>query len=76
MSKDVIVAYPDDTLSSVFDKLTDNRIECMPVVDIDNPTKVIGFVTFRIIEDRYETAMTKLHSQQSLTIEELISDDI
>ena len=76
MSKDVIVAYPDDTLSSVFDKLTDNRIECMPVVDIDNPTKVIGFVTFRDIENRYETAMTKLHSQQSLTIEELISDDI
>ena len=76
MSKDVIVAYPGDTLSSAFDKLTDNRIECMPVVDIDNPTKVIGFVTFRDIENRYETAMTKLHSQQSLTIEELISDDI
>lgn len=76
MSKDVIVAYPDDTLSSAFDKLTDNRIECMPVVDVDNPTKMIGFVTFRDIENRYETAMTKLHSQQSLTIKELINDDI
>ena len=76
MSKDVIVAYPDDTLSSAFDKLTDNRIECMPVVDVDNPTKMIGFVTFRDIENRYETAMTKLHSQQSLTIKELIDDDI
>ena len=76
MSKDVIVAYPDDTLSAAFDKLTDNRIECMPVVDINNPAKMLGFVTFRDIENRYETAMTKLHSQQSLTIEELISDDI
>ncbi len=76
MSKDVIVAYPDDTLSSAFDKLTDNRIECMPVVDIDNPTKMLGFVTFRDIENRYETAMTKLHSQRSLTIEELIDNDI
>jgi hypothetical protein len=48
----------------------------MPVVDIDNPTKMIGFVTFRDIENRYETAMTKLHSQQSLIIKELIDDDI
>jgi len=75
MTKDVIIAFPDETLSQAFDRLTDNGIECMPVVDRENKTRVIGVIRFRDIENRYETVLTKLHSQRELTMEE-IEDDI
>ena len=58
-----------------FDRLTDNGIECMPVVDKENRTQVVGIIRFRDIENRYETALTKLQSQRELTMEE-IEDDI
>ena len=75
MTKDVVTVNEDDALNTVFDKLTDHHIECMPVVDKDNNCKVVGLITFRDIEDSYETALTKLQSRKSYTIEE-IEDDL
>ena len=75
MTKDVIVAFPEETLNQAFDRLTENGIECMPVVNKEKRTQVVGIIRFRDIENRYETALTKLQSQRDLTMEE-IEDDI
>ncbi len=75
MTKDVIISFPDETLNQAFDRLTENGIECMPVVDKEKRTQVVGVIRFRDIENRYETALTKLQSQRELTMEE-IEDDI
>ncbi|NPD88776.1 MAG: chloride channel protein [Asgard group archaeon] len=75
MTKDVIMAYPEETLTTAFDKLTKFRIESMPVVERENNKVILGIISFRDIENRYETALTKLQSRRELTIEE-IEDDI
>jgi len=75
MTSEVIVAYPDETLTAVFDRLTTHRIECLPVVDRTEQKTIVGFLTFRDIEARYESELTRLHSKRSLTIEELESDE-
>ena len=75
MTKEVVVAYPDETLTTAFDKLTEFRIECMPVVESETNKIILGIITFRDIENRYETALTKLQSMREFTIEE-IEDDI
>jgi CIC family chloride channel protein len=75
MTKDVITIYPDETLATAFDRLTEFRIESMPVVERENSRKILGVVSFRDIENRYETALTKLQSKREFTIEE-IEDDV
>ncbi len=75
MTKDVITAYPDETLSVAFDKLTEYNIECMPVVEREIKTKILGTITFRDIEKHYEATLTKIQSRRQFTIEE-IEDDI
>ena len=75
MTSEVIVAYPDETLTAVFDRLTTHRIECLPVVDRTDQKTIVGFLTFRDIEARYESELTRIHSKRSLTIEELESDE-
>ncbi len=71
MTADVITAFPDETLTTIFDRLTTFRIECLPVVDRENQKKILGFLSFRDIESRYESELTKIHSRRSITIEEL-----
>jgi len=75
MTKEVITVHPNETLSVAFDRLTQFRIESMPVVEKENNKVILGVISFRDIENRYETALTKLHSKREFTIEE-IEDDI
>ena len=75
MTKDLIVVYPNESLRVAFDRLTTYRIENLPVVDKSNPTRIVGILSFRDIENRYETEITKLQLKRKLTIEEL-EDDI
>ena len=75
MTRDVITAYPDESLSTAFDRLTEYNIECMPVVERENNTKILGTISFRDIEKHYEAELTKIQSKRQFTIEE-IEDDI
>ena len=75
MTSDVITAFPDETLTVVFDKLTSFRVECLPVVDRANQKTIVGLISFRDIETRYESELTRIHSKRSLTIEELESEE-
>jgi len=74
MSRNLIIAYPDETLREAFDKLTTNRIECLPVVNQDETSKILGIVSYSDIETRYEAEVTKLQLKRKLTIEELEND--
>jgi CIC family chloride channel protein len=75
MTAEVITAFDDETLTVVFDRLTSFRIECLPVVERKNPKKIIGLISFRDIETRYESELTRIHSKRSLTIEDLESEE-
>jgi CBS domain-containing protein len=78
MTRDLIVVHPKETLRNAFDRLTTYKIECLPVVDEDKPTKLLGILSYYDIESRYETEVTKMQLKRKLTIEELeddISDD-
>ncbi|OLS32614.1 MAG: hypothetical protein HeimAB125_07170 [Candidatus Heimdallarchaeota archaeon AB_125] len=51
------------------------RVECLPVVDRADQKTIMGLISFRDIETRYESELTKIHSKRSLTIEELDSEE-
>ena len=74
MTKEVITAFPDESLSLIFDRLTTYSIECLPVIEREQPQRILGILSFRDIESRYETALTKIHSKRKLTIEEIEDD--
>ena len=51
MTTKLIVAKPEDSLEAALMKLLDRKIGRLPVVDHDDPTKLIGLVTkFDIIK--------------------------
>ncbi|TFG09638.1 CBS domain-containing protein [Candidatus Heimdallarchaeota archaeon] len=74
MTRNLIVAYPEETLRNAFDKLTTNKIECLPVVKREKVTEILGILSYRDIESRYETEVTKMQLKRRLTIEELEND--
>ncbi len=45
MKRKVVVARPDDTLESALKKLVDRSVGRLPVVDKDDPTKLVGIIT-------------------------------
>jgi CIC family chloride channel protein len=50
MSRKVIVAKPDDTLENALQKIVDRNVGRLPVVDKDDPTRLVGLIsTFDIV---------------------------
>ncbi|MCL7414448.1 MAG: chloride channel protein [ANME-2 cluster archaeon] len=45
MTRSLVVTYEDETLESALRKLLDNKIGRLPVVDRNNPTRMIGMLT-------------------------------
>lgn len=45
MTADVVVALPDETVHRVLDRMVDRGIGNMPVVDPDDPTELVGWMT-------------------------------
>ncbi len=74
MTRDLIIAIPEDSVRDAFDRLTTNNIEYLPVVKEVNSTKILGILSFRSIEARYELELTELKLKRKLTIEELEDD--
>ncbi|RLI19512.1 chloride channel protein, partial [Candidatus Bathyarchaeota archaeon] len=60
LSKKLIVAYPDESVQSALDKMYKNDVGRLPVVDRNNPTRVVGIITRSDIIRAYETATSKL----------------
>ncbi|NPA39087.1 MAG: chloride channel protein [Thermodesulfobacteria bacterium] len=56
----VITIYPDDTLEKAMEKMRFHNIERLPVVDPNNPKKLVGFLSQRDIWAAYNKALLKI----------------
>lgn len=74
MTRDVIVAYLNETLATVFDKLTDHRIENLPVLASKEQLKVIGVISFIDVESYYEKAMIEIRKDEKVSVEDMLND--
>jgi len=54
--KEVIVAYPDEKMKQVMDRLYQNNVGRLPVVERKNPKKLLGIVTRTDAISAYEMA--------------------
>ncbi len=59
MTKNLIVTYPDETLQKALEKLHRNDIGRLPVVEKDNPEKLVGIITRSDILRALEIAVLK-----------------
>ncbi len=57
--KEVIVAYPDENMKQVMDRLYQNNIGRLPVVERTDPKKLLGMVTRTDAISAYEMAAEK-----------------
>jgi CIC family chloride channel protein len=57
MSKDIIVCYPDESLRTALEKIGEEDIGRIPVVERDNPRHLIGLITRRSIIVVYNQAL-------------------
>jgi len=55
----VFTIYPDDTLEEAMEKMRFHNIERLPVVDPNNPKKLVGFLSQRDIWAAYNKALLK-----------------
>ena len=60
LSKKLIVAYPDESVQSALDKMYENDVGRLPVVDKNNPTHVVGIITRSDTIRAYEMAVSRL----------------
>ncbi|MFW9851691.1 MAG: chloride channel protein [Candidatus Thorarchaeota archaeon] len=74
MTKDLICVYPNEKLSSAFDKLTEYRIEYLPVVEPSNQKKILGVISFIDIENFYEEELIKIKQKNKVTIEDILNE--
>jgi CIC family chloride channel protein len=44
-SKDLVVAYPDETMHSALDRMHERDIGRLPVVDRNDPTRILGIIS-------------------------------
>lgn len=57
---DIITVTPDEDLNNALRKFTLKNLEELPVVDPENPQKVIGMVSRRDLINAYNNAMSKV----------------
>lgn len=57
MSRNVIVAQPDESLYAAFMKMVGNEIGRLPVVELSNPEKLVGIITRVDIGNLYDSEL-------------------
>jgi CIC family chloride channel protein len=55
-SKDIVVAYPDETVHSALDKMHTRHVGRLPVVDRNNPTRILGIISRHDLVRAHEIA--------------------
>ncbi len=61
-SKELVVVHPDQTLHTAFTKMLANNIGRLPVVDRDDPTRVVGYLGRAAIL----SARIRLHEEEDI----------
>jgi H+/Cl- antiporter ClcA/predicted transcriptional regulator len=61
MVRDPVVAYADETLREIAYRMADRHVSCMPVVDHDEPHRVVGLLP---VEALLEGRLRDLHEER------------
>ncbi|HEX5371084.1 MAG TPA: chloride channel protein, partial [Dehalococcoidia bacterium] len=64
MTRELFVAHPADTVHTVLQRMTQNSISRLPVVNRDNPKQLIGMITMRDVAAALDTQMAALNDQK------------
>ncbi len=59
MHKEVVVAYPDESVQMVLDRMLERRVGRVPVVSRSDPTKLLGIMTHSDVMKAYEVAASE-----------------
>ena len=69
MHRQLIVAYPDETLRVVADRMADHKLGVLPVVERDEPDQLRGLVTqFELLRARGRMLEEERHREQVLDL--------
>ena len=69
MRRDVVVAYPDEALRTVADRMAERRLGVLPVVDRDAPDRLQGIITqFDLLRARDRILQEERHRERVLRI--------
>jgi CIC family chloride channel protein len=69
MHRDLIVAYPDETLRMVADRMADRGVGVLPVVDRERPDRLEGIVTqFELLRARDRILQEERHRERVLRL--------
>ncbi len=64
MTREVIVAYPDETLWQVMRKMGLRDVSRLPVVSRDDPTRLVGIIRRRDIISAYNVALARREEER------------
>ena len=59
-SKNLVVAYPDETMREALDKMYKHNIGRLPVVDRNNPQRIVGIISKKDILRAFEIATGRI----------------
>jgi CBS-domain-containing membrane protein len=63
------VAYPDEPLRLVVNRMAESGLTCFPVVERDNPRKLLGLVSLRdLLHARVRNLEEERHREQVLRL--------
>ena len=68
-SQHLVVAYPDETLQRALERMSHRDIGRLPVVDHNNPSKLVGWISRADIVRAYERALTRRVTVQQQMME-------
>ena len=62
-SRKLIVTYPDESVHEALDKMYENRVGRLPVVDRSDPSKIVGMISKHDILKAFEIAAERSASR-------------
>jgi CIC family chloride channel protein len=64
MTRDLVFCYPEESLKTALEKLGQRNIGRIPVVEHNDPSRLVGLITRKGIIAAYNSALLKLASEQ------------
>jgi CBS domain-containing protein len=69
MHRDLVVAYPDESLRGVADRMADRKLGVLPVVEREHPERLRGLITqFELLQARGRILEEERHREQVLDL--------
>ena len=72
MRRDLVIAYPDETLREVADRMAERQVGVLPVVERGRPTQLRGILTqFDLLAARERILIEERHRERVLSVSAL-----